>query len=367
MLTTFTSESVSAGHPDKICDQISDQIVDAALAQDQFSRVAVETLVTENLVVLAGEVTSQAKLDYEAIARAVIKNLGYTDPQIKFSHRSPILVKIHQQSPDIAAGVDQKGAGDQGMMFGYACRETADFMPLPIEIAHKLMMTADGLKKNRSFSFLKPDGKAQVTVNYQKGRPTGIERVVLAIPHDQKIKTVDLKDCLYQNVVVPVLADYDLKIPQTKLVVNGTGVWHLPGPAADTGVTGRKIIVDSYGGLAKVGGGAFSGKDPTKVDRSGAYAARFLAKNIVAAGLADRCEVRLAYFIGGQKPVMQEVETFGTARKSHRAIVNFMKSILDTSVEGILNTLNLCRPIYFQTAAYGHFGRPEFPWEKLVV
>lgn len=364
-LTTFTSESVAAGHPDKICDQISDAIVDAALAIDPTSRVAVETLVTADHITIAGEVTSHAKLDYKQIARQVIKKLGYTDARFRFTHLSPITVNVHTQSPEIAAGVDVDGAGDQGMMFGYACNETENLMPLPIEISHRLVQRMDRVREDGTLPYLRPDGKAQVTIRYN-GKPQAVETVVLAVPHDEKLKLTKVKQDLYKHVVKPVLEEYEYEVDPIQLVVNGTGIWHIGGPASDTGVTGRKIVVDTYGGYAKVGGGAFSGKDPTKVDRSGAYAARYLAKNIVAAGLADRAEVRLAYFIGAKKPVMQEVETFGTSKTKDTIIKDFMASLLDTSVKGILEGLNLRRPIYFTTASYGHFGRPEFPWEKIA-
>ncbi len=366
MVTTFTSESVSAGHPDKICDQISDAIVDAALAKDKYSRLGVETMVTKNFIALAGEVTTKGKLNYAKIAQDVIKNLGYTDPDLNFTYKSPIEVKIHTQSPDIAVGVDNLGAGDQGMMFGYACCETPSLMPLPIILAHQLVSRIDEVKEKKILPYLRPDGKSQITVRYEDDKPVGVETVVLAVPHKESIDRDQVKQDLYQHVVCPVLKKYGYKISLGDVVLNGTGVWHYSGPAADTGVTGRKIVVDTYGGMARVGGGCFSGKDPTKVDRSGSYAARFLAKNIVANGLASRCEVRLAYFIGAKRPVMQRVETFGTAKKSDKVIYDFMNKILDTSVAGILEGLNLRRPIYFKTAAYGHFGRDEFPWEKIV-
>ncbi len=365
--STFTSESVCSGHPDKICDQISDAILDAALKGDNYSRVAVETLVTKNFIALAGEVTTKTKIDYEKIARATIKKLGYTKDVLKFTDKSPVTVKIHTQSPEIATGVDEMGAGDQGMMFGYACKETPSLMPLPIMMAHELAQAIDGARESKKLSYLRPDGKTQVTVQYEKGIPKEITSIILAAPHSETVELAAVKHDLYRLVVVPVLKKYGFTFPEKDVVLNGTGVWHIGGPASDTGVTGRKIIVDAYGGMARVGGGAFSGKDPTKVDRSGAYAARFLAKNIVAAGLADRCEVRLAYFIGAKKPLMQEVETFGTEKKSESFMASFMDSILDTSVSGIIKTLDLRRPLYLKTASYGHFGRDIFPWEKVVV
>lgn len=365
MTHTFTSESVCAGHPDKICDSISDAILDAILTKDPRGRVAVETLVTTNTCVLAGEVTTTAKVDYEKIARSQIKRLGYTIPQIQFSNKAVVTVKIHSQSPEISQGVDDSGAGDQGMMFGYACNETKELMPLPIMLAHRLAQKIDEVREDKTLPYLRPDGKTQVTIRYENGKPVSVESVILAVPHNEKISLEQVTDDLYKKVVTPVLKKFGYSFPKKDMIVNGTGVWHIGGPHSDTGLTGRKIVVDGYGGYARVGGGAFSGKDPSKVDRSGAYAARFLAKNIVAAGLADRAEVRLAYFIGAKKPLMQDVETFGTSKKSDKIIQDFMHELLDTSVRGIVDGLNLLRPIYLPTAAYGHFGRNEFPWEKV--
>lgn len=362
--STFTSESVCAGHPDKICDQVSDAVLDSALKTDKNARVAVETLVTKKFIVLAGEVTTSAHLDYKKIAASVIRSLGYTDPSLGFTYKTPALVKIHTQSKEIAQGVDDLGAGDQGMMFGYACKESSSYMPLPIMIAHELASRMDEVKK-KGMAYLRPDGKTQVTISYEKGVPKYVERVILAVPHKESVDLATVKQDLMVHVVTPVLERYKMKISEKQLLVNGTGAWYVGGPASDTGVTGRKIIVDTYGGMARVGGGAFSGKDPTKVDRSGAYAARFIAKNIVAAGLADRCEVRLAYFIGAKKPLMQEIETFGTEKKSRKVIYDFMTGLLDTSVHGILKKFTLRRPIYLRTATFGHFGRPQFPWEKI--
>lgn len=365
-VTTFTSESVCSGHPDKICDQISDAILDAVLSQDRSGHVACETMAGFNRVMLSGEIKAKAKVDFTSIAREQIKRLGYTDPSFNFSDKSPIDVHIHEQSPEIAVGVNHKGAGDQGSMFGYACRETKELMPTAIMIAHALTRRMDQVREERLIPYLRPDGKSQVTIEYNNGKPTKVLQVVIAIPHEETVKLNKVKKDIYNAVVVPVLDQYGFKINIKDLIVNGTGIWHHGGPAADCGVTGRKIVVDTYGGYARVGGGAFSGKDPTKVDRSGAYAARFLAKNIVAHGLADKAEVRLAYFIGAKKPSMQDVETFSTAKKSHKVILSFMNKILDTSVSGILEGLDLQRPIYLPTASYGHFGREEFPWEKIV-
>lgn len=361
----FTSESVCAGHPDKIADSISDSILDAVLRQDKFGKVALETLVTVGKVFLAGEVSSSKKVDFEKAARNRIKDLGYTNPAFEFSDKSEINVFIHEQSSEIAKGVKKKGAGDQGMMFGYACRETKSLMPLPISIAHRLAEELD--KSKKKLKYLRPDGKTQVTVEYRNGLPYKVIQVVIAVPHDEKVKHSEVKDDVYRNVVKKVLDEFGFFIKEKDLILNGTGVWHMPGPATDTGLTGRKIIVDTYGGYARVGGGAFSGKDATKVDRSGAYAARFIAKNIVANKLAEKAEVRLAYFIGAKKPVMRDVETFGTEKTDLKTIKDFMSKILDTSVEGIIEGLDLRKPIYLPTSTYGHFGHPEFSWEKLTV
>jgi S-adenosylmethionine synthetase len=357
---------VAAGHPDKICDQISDAIVDELLRLDPQSHAGVETMAGFRKLILAGEVKSKVRVDYEKIARREIKRLGYVYPEWNFSDDCQIDILIHTQSPEIAVGVDKKGAGDQGMMFGFACRETKELMPLPIVLSHRLVEKMDEARVKKIIPYLRPDGKSQVTVKYRNGKPVGVSKVVLAVPHHEKVKLTEVKHDLFKKVVLPVLKEYGFKITEKNLIVNGTGVWHKGGPASDSGLTGRKIIVDSYGGYARVGGGAFSGKDPTKVDRSGAYAARFLAKNIVAHGLADRAEVILAYFIGAKKPLMQEVETFGTEKVSKKEIKNYMNKLLDTSVEGIIKRFDLQRPLYLKTAAYGHFGRPEFPWEEVV-
>lgn len=362
----FTSESVCAGHPDKICDQVSDAILDAALAADPKSRVAIETLVTKNRVVLAGEVTCPAKLNYEEIARNTIKRLGYTREEFGFWDKSEVETYVHTQSPDIAMGVDKGGAGDQGMMFGFASDETPELMPMPIMIAHKLAMKMDELKKEK-MPYLRPDGKNEVAVVYEKGKPTKIDHVVLAVPADPGTSEEEKKERLFKEAVNPTLAEYGMKeIEMEKVIFNGAGRWVMGGPAADTGVTGRKIIVDSYGGMARAGGGCFSGKDPTKVDRSGAYAARFLAKNIVAAGLASRCEVQIAYAIGYRDPIAKAIETFGTEKKPQKTIEDFAWKLLDLSVGGIIEGLDLRKPRYEKTAAYGHFGHDEYPWERVV-
>lgn len=363
----FTSESVCAGHPDKICDAISDAIVDAALAQDPNSRTGIETVAGANQICLFGEIKTTAKLDYETIARDTIARLGYTKPEWGFSTESVFSNDIHQQSPDIAVGVDNDGAGDQGMMFGYACDETPELMPLPIALAHALAMRIDEARETGLISWLRPDGKAQVTVRYEDHKPVAIEKLVAAVAHDESVDAEVVRQEVIEAVFKPVLSRYSLALPREEdIVVNGTGVWHVPGPESDAGLTGRKIVVDTYGGYARVGGGAFSGKDPSKVDRSGAYAARYIAKNIVAAGLASKCEVGLAYVIGQPLPLMQTIETFGTATVSEDELHAFKDNLIDTSVRGITTKLNLRRPIYSQTSAYGHFGKENLPWEQVV-
>jgi S-adenosylmethionine synthetase len=362
----FTSESVCAGHPDKICDQISDAIVDAIMAQDPHGRVAVETAVTANHVLLLGEVNTTAKVDFAGIVRSEIKRLGYANAALQFTDRAKVDVFIRQQSAEIAVGVDHEGAGDQGMMFGFAVNETKQLMPLPIMVAHELTKRIDTMRESGPLEYLRPDGKAQVSVEYKDGKPARIRQVTIAVPHNHTVELEQVRQDIYYGIVEPTLYDFGYELEKKDLVVNGTGVWHFSGPAADAGLTGRKIVVDGYGGYARVGGGAFSGKDCTKVDRSAAYAARYIAKNVVAAGLADRAEVSLAYFIGAVRPVMQEVDTFGTAKVKPKVISDFVDSLLDTSVRGIIEGLDLRRPIYNKTAAYGHFGRDEFPWEKIA-
>ncbi|KKU19931.1 MAG: S-adenosylmethionine synthase [Candidatus Saccharibacteria bacterium GW2011_GWA2_46_10] len=366
-LSHFASESVCAGHPDKICDQISDAILDEVLKKDLDCHVQVETMAGKDMLVLSGEIkTSAQKIDFEKIARAQIKRLGYTEPAWGFSDQSPIKINIHEQSPEIAVAVDHKGAGDQGMMFGFACLETPELMPLPIMLAHLLVRNIDMARQSGRLNYLRPDGKSQVVVRYKDGKPVGVEHVTLAVPHDESVDNEQLRNDCYNKVITPALESYGLVVAKSSVVVNGTGVWHHPGPAQDTGLTGRKINVDSYGGYARVGGGSFSGKDATKVDRSGAYAARFIAKNIVAAGLAKKCEVGLAYYIGGRQPVMMEIDTFETRKYSQKALHDFADKIIDTSVQGIIEGLDLRRPIYLPTAVYGHFGKPDLPWEQIV-
>ncbi|HET8709024.1 MAG TPA: methionine adenosyltransferase [Candidatus Saccharimonadales bacterium] len=366
-ITHFASESVCAGHPDKVADQISDAIVDAVLAADPNGRTAVETLVAHDRIVLAGEISTTAKIDAEAIAREQIKRLGYTEPKWGFSDQSPIENYLHQQSPEIAVGVDNDGAGDQGLMFGYASNETPEYLPLPIALAHALTKAIDEARETDLLSYLRPDGKAQVVVRYEDDKPVAVEHVTVAVPHDEDITLETVSADIYTSIITPVLETYGLSVSKDAVVVNGTGVWYTPGPSSDSGLTGRKIVVDGYGGYARVGGGAFSGKDPSKVDRSGAYAARYIAKNIVAAGLADKAEVALAYYIGAKAPVNFSIDTFGTGKKPQAEIEQFAHELLTPSVKNIVKTLDLKRPIYLQTAAYGHFGKSNLPWEQVVA
>ncbi len=362
----FTSESVCAGHPDKICDAISDAILDAALEQDPHARAGIETVAGVNQISLFGEIKTTANLDFEYIAREKIKKLGYTEPAWSFSQESVFSNYIHEQSPEIAVGVDKDGAGDQGMMFGFACDETPELMPLPITIAHAITRRIDEARESGELSWLRPDGKAQVTIRYEDDKPVSVEYLVAAVAHDEHTGANAVRSDIIQAVFAPVLKKYNLALPKDEnIIVNGTGLWHIPGPESDAGLTGRKIVVDTYGGYARVGGGAFSGKDPSKVDRSAAYAARYIAKNIVAAGLATKCEIGLAYVIGKPRPFMQTIETFGTATVSEAELNAFKDKLIDTSVKEIIETLDLKRPIYSSTSAYGHFGKPDFPWEKV--
>ena len=364
----FTSESVCAGHPDKICDAISDAILDAALSQDPNSRTGIETVAGANKIALFGEIKTSADLNFEHIVREKVKQLGYTVPAWGFSQESEFSNDVHQQSPEIALGVDQDGAGDQGMMFGYACTETPELMPLPIALAHSLARRIDEARESKELAWLRPDGKAQVTVRYEDGKAVAIEKVVIAVAHAEDVTAEQVHADAVKTIITPVLERYKFAVPsEANITVNGTGLWHIPGPESDAGLTGRKIVVDTYGGYARVGGGAFSGKDPSKVDRSGAYAARYIAKNIVAAGLATKCEVGLAYVIGQPLPLMQTIETFGTATTTDQALADFQDKLIDTSVKGIIDTLDLRRPIYSQTSAYGHFGKEGLPWEALVA
>jgi len=364
----FTSESVSEGHPDKLCDQISDAILDALLDEDPAARVACECLVTTGTVIIAGEITSSTWVDIPQIARGVIRNVGYTDADYGFDYKTcGVLTAIQQQSPDIAMGVDKGGAGDQGMMFGFACDETPEYMPLPIILAHRLVRKLAEVRKKGELPYLRPDGKSQVTVEYDDGTPVRVEAIVLSAQHDGDVtlRTIekDLKKHVIQQVIPANLMD-----SSTKIFINPTGRFEIGGPHGDTGLTGRKIIVDTYGGVGAHGGGAFSGKDPSKVDRSASYFARYVAKNLVAAGAARRCEVQVAYAIGVAQPVSIMVNTFGTSSFTDDEIVQAIRKIFDFTPLGIIKKLNLRRPIYHQTAAYGHFGRNEeegFGWEKL--
>jgi S-adenosylmethionine synthetase len=362
----FTSESVCAGHPDKICDAISDAILDAALVQDPNSRTGVETVAGANRIALFGEIKTSAELNFEKIARDKVRQLGYDVPSWGFSDKSEFSNDIHQQSPEIAIGVDHDGAGDQGMMFGFAINETPELMPLPIALAHALTRRIDEAREKKELPWLRPDGKAQVTVVYEKGKAIGVQKVVLALAHNEETLPATVRTEAIKHILASVLQAYGFELPGDEdVIINGTGLWHIPGPESDAGLTGRKIVVDTYGGYARVGGGAFSGKDPSKVDRSGAYAARFIAKNIVASGLATKCEVGLAYVIGQPRPLMQTIETFGTATVSEKTLEEFKNKLIDTSVKGIIERLDLKRPIYGQTSAYGHFGKPELPWERV--
>lgn len=364
--TLFTSESVAAGHPDKICDAISDALLDEILKQDPHGRAGIETVAGANQICLFGEIKTSAKLNFEEIARRKVKQLGYNEPAWGFSQESIFSNDIHEQSPEISIGVDHEGAGDQGMMFGFAVNETPELMPLPITLAHALAKRIDEVREKKILDFIRPDGKAQVTIRYEDDKPVAVEKVVIAVAHDEKTDAATVHNEVVKQIIKPVLAAYKLSAPNDKdITVNGTGLWHIPGPESDAGLTGRKIVVDGYGGYARVGGGAFSGKDPSKVDRSGAYAARFIAKNIVAAGLATKCEVGLAYVIGQPLPLMQTIDTFGTSTVSDKELDAFKDKLIDTSVKGIVDTLDLRRPIYSQTSAYGHFGKADLPWEQV--
>ena len=382
-LRLFTSESVTEGHPDKVCDQISDAILDDMLAQDPNSRVAIETLVTTGLVVVAGEVTTEGYSEIPEIVRETLLGIGYNSSEIGFDGNScGVSVSIGKQSPDIAAGIDRslelrdgttrasldnQGAGDQGLMFGFACKETPTLMPLPIQLAHSLSKKLAEIRKTNTLDFLRPDGKTQVTIAYDGHKPVSVQTVVLSTQHSASISQKDLEEAVRGLVIDPVLSDYGLETGNSRLLVNPAGKFEIGGPHADAGLTGRKIIVDTYGGYSRHGGGAFSGKDPSKVDRSAAYAMRWVAKNVVAAGLAERVEIQVAYAIGKAHPVGLYVEAFGTNEVSTESITKAIKEVFDLSPRGIIQSLNLLRPIYSATSAYGHFGRelPEFTWEQV--
>ena len=374
----FTSESVTEGHPDKMCDQVSDAILDAILRNDPAARVACETATTTGTVVVLGEISTTTYVEFQSIVRETIRDIGYTDARYGFDHRTcGTLVSVHEQSPDISRGVDDalesrgrgdvrdQGAGDQGMMFGFACRETAELMPLPISLAHRLAKRLAEVRKDGSLPYLRPDGKTQVTIDYEHGRPKAVRTIVVAAQHDEEVATDRLRDDIIELVINPVVPR-DLRRVDPTIHVNPTGRFVIGGPMGDAGLTGRKIIVDTYGGMARHGGGAFSGKDPSKVDRSAAYAARWVAKNIVAAGIADRFEVEVAYAIGVARPLSISIETFGTGKIPDERILGLIDHHFDLRPRAIIEQLDLRRPIYRQTAAYGHFGRPDLdlPWER---
>jgi S-adenosylmethionine synthetase len=369
----FTSESVSEGHPDKVADQISDSILDAILAQDPTARVAAETLCNTGLVVLAGEITTNANVDYIQVARNTLREIGYDNTDYGIDYKGcAVLVAYDKQSPDIAQGVDKahddgldQGAGDQGLMFGYACDETTELMPLPIHLSHRLVERQSQLRRDGRLNWLRPDAKSQVTLRYVDGKPDSIDTVVLSTQHDEAISLEKLREAVIEEIIKPVLPKHLIK-GAINFLVNPTGRFVIGGPQGDCGLTGRKIIVDTYGGAAPHGGGAFSGKDPSKVDRSAAYAGRYVAKNVVAAGLASKCLIQISYAIGVAKPTSVMVSTFGTGKISDEKIAQLVSEHFDLRPKGIVKMLNLLRPIYRKTAAYGHFGReePEFTWEQ---
>jgi len=367
----FTSESVSEGHPDKVADQISDAILDAIFQQDPKARVACETLINTGMVVLSGEITTSAWVDMQEIVRNTVRNIGYTSSEMGFDADScAVITSIDKQSPDIAKGVDEdegheQGAGDQGLMFGYACNETSELMPAPITYAHQLVKRQAEVRKNGTLSWLRPDAKSQVTFRYEDGKPTAIDAVVLSTQHSPDISLDALREAVMDEVIKPILPA-DLISADTKFHINPTGNFVIGGPVGDCGLTGRKIIVDTYGGMARHGGGAFSGKDPSKVDRSAAYAGRYVAKNIVAAGLADKCEIQVSYAIGVAEPTSISIETFGTGKIDDSRIEELVREHFDLKPKGLIQMLDLLRPIYGITAAYGHFGRTEdsFTWER---
>ncbi|MFN3659735.1 MAG: methionine adenosyltransferase [Brevinematales bacterium] len=368
----FTSESVSEGHPDKLADQISDAVLDACLKDDPNSRVACEVFTTTGMVLIGGEITTSTYVDFQEVARGVAKKVGYTRPEFGLDYESMAVINtVHSQSPDISQGVSgeglfkgQQGAGDQGMMFGFACRETPELMPAPIMYAHKILMYASQLRKSGEITWLRPDSKSQVTLEYEGHKPIRVHTVVLSHQHDETISYEDLKHELIERVIKPILEPTGLLDSNTKYFINPTGRFVIGGPHGDTGLTGRKIIVDTYGGMGRHGGGAFSGKDPTKVDRSAAYMARYVAKNLVASELCERCEIQVSDAIGVPFPISVMVDTYETGKVPDEKLADIVTKVFDLSPAGIIKTLDLRRPIYQATAAYGHFGREEFPWEK---
>ena len=378
----FTSESVTEGHPDKICDQISDSVLDSIIKLDPEARVACEVSITTGLVVIMGEITTSAYVDIPSVVRKVISDIGFNDPELGFDSKScGIMLSINEQSSDISEGVSTSlevrgkditdknaliGAGDQGMMIGYACTETPELMPLPITLSHKLVQQLSNVRRDNTLNYLRPDGKSQVTVEYSMGKPKRIDTVVVSTQHAPDISQSDIYNDISNYVIEPVI-DKSLVDSNTKIYVNPSGRFVIGGPNGDTGLTGRKILVDTYGGFARHGGGAFSGKDPTKVDRSGAYAARWVAKNLVAAGVSDLCEIQIAYAIGMAEPISVSVETFGTSKISYDKIIDIINDVFDLRPAAIIEQLNLRRPIYHSTSSYGHFGRPDLdlPWEQI--
>ncbi len=362
----FSSESVTEGHPDKIADQISDAVLDAIIEKDPFGRVACETFVSNGLVFIGGEISCECYVDIPGIVRQTVRDIGYTNPHYGFDYETcAVLTNINQQSPDIAIGVDRAGAGDQGMMFGYATNETAELMPMPIMLAHKLTMRLSEVRRKKILPYLRPDGKSQVTVRYEDNKPIAVEKVVISANHEPDVDMKTLEEDIINEVIFQTIPE-EIRSSEIKFYINPTGRFVIGGPKADTGLTGRKIVVDTYGGAYYQGGGCFSGKDPTKVDRSASYYARYVAKNIVKAGLAERCGIQVAYAIGVAEPVSLMVETFGTGKLPDQEITRIVNKIFDFTPGGMINALDLLRPIYRKTAAFGHFGREDrdFTWEK---